>query len=292
MDETTVTAPDRPSGAAPGDLRRARRRAFKAALLVAVLLLLAGCGSSGKSTSATQPSSIEGTELEQLPVAPGAAAPPAIPAGSQHVDPAYLRSVFTDAQALWRHEFSAASHPFAPAGLVLFATTVHSGCGLQENSGPFYCAASRSIYLDTPFFEALARHAGVGPFAQAYVIGHEFGHHVQHLLGIDARVAAANHQDPAGENARSVRVELQADCLAGVWAHSAYSRGHVSVSDLEDALKTAALVGDDFQARAAGRTVDPGLFTHGSSEQRQRWFVTGYDSGRPGSCDTFAHPTV
>jgi uncharacterized protein len=157
-----------------------------------------------------------------------------------------------------------------------------------ENTGPFYCPASRTIYLDTPFFDALSRHTGVGAFAQAYVIGHEFGHHVQHLLGIDARVAAANKTDPHGTNARSVRVELHADCLAGVWAHSAYGRGHATTADLEDALKTAALIGDDFQARNAGKPVDPGLFTHGSSAQRQHWFATGFESGKPDSCDTFS----
>jgi predicted metalloprotease len=170
---------------------------------------------------------------------------------------------------------------------VIFSSSVHSGCGFQEGAGPFYCGADRGIYLDVSFFDLLARHAGLGGFAQAYVIGHEFGHHVQHLLGIDARVAAANHANPAGQNALSVRVELQADCLAGVWAHSAYSRDQLTVSDVQEKLKTAALIGDDFQARAAGKPVDPGLFTHGSSAQRQHWLATGFESGQPAACDTF-----
>jgi predicted metalloprotease len=129
---------------------------------------------------------------------------------------------------------------------------------------------------------------GLGGFAQAYVIGHEFGHHVQDLLGISGRVAAANEASPGGRNARSVRVEVQADCLAGVWAHSAYTRDELTISDIEEKLTTAALIGDDFQARAGGKVVDPGLFTHGSSAQRQHWLRTGFEAGHPEACDTFS----
>jgi predicted metalloprotease len=259
-------------------------------LVLVCVLLLAGCGSSSKSEShtATGSSTILGSEIGELPGAPTKSRLPPTPAPGAHVDPSYLRAVFADAQRFWGDEFAGGRLHYVPAGLVLFASTVHSGCGVQENTGPFYCPASRTIYLDTPFFAALAQQARLGGFAQAYIVGHEFGHHVQHLLGIDARVAAANKADPHGENARSVQVELQADCLSGVWAHSLYSREHVSVGDLEDALRTAALVGDDFQARAAGKTVDPGLFTHGSSAQRQHWLATGFESGRPDACDTFS----
>jgi predicted metalloprotease len=172
---------------------------------------------------------------------------------------------------------------------VIFSSSVHSsGCGPQEGVGPFYCGANRTIYLDVGFFDLLARRAGLGGFAQAYVLGHEFGHHAQHLLGIDRRVAAANHANPGGENALSVRVELQADCLAGVWAHSVYTRGELTPTDLEQKLNTAVLIGDDFHARAAGMTIDPGLFTHGSSAQRRHWLMTGFESGQPGACDTFS----
>ncbi len=196
--------------------------------------------------------------------------------------------MFTDAQRLWSEEFRAAGLTYAPAGLVMFVSSVHSGCGTHGDVGPFYCGADRTIYLDLGFFDLLARHAGLGGFAQAYVIGHEFGHHVQHLLGIDRRVAAANQANPAGQNALSVRVELQADCLAGVWAHSAYTRSELTTTDVEEKLRTAALIGDDFQARAAGRPVDPGLFTHGSSAQRRQWLRTGFESGDPDACDTFS----
>jgi predicted metalloprotease len=204
------------------------------------------------------------------------------------VDRAFLHAVFNDAQRFWHQQFAAAGLPYAPAQLVIFSSSVHSACGYQENVGPFYCPADRGIYLDVGFFDLFARALGLGGFAQAYVVGHEFGHHIQHLLGIDRRVAAANHTDPAGENARSVRVELQADCLAGVWAHSMYTRGELTVADLEDKLRKAAVIGDDFQARAAGRVADPGLFTHGSSAQRQRWLRTGFESGDPNACDTFS----
>jgi predicted metalloprotease len=177
-----------------------------------------------------------------------------------------------------------------PAQLTLFSQAVQSGCGAQADVGPFYCPANHGIYLDVRFFQLMAQRFGVGSFGQAYVVGHEFGHHVQNLLGISHRVAAADQQDPAGKNARSVRVELQADCLAGVWAHSVYQRGELTDDDLNQALKTAAVIGDDFQSRMAGQTVDPSLWTHGSSQQRQTWLKRGFEQGDPGACDTFTQP--
>jgi hypothetical protein len=204
------------------------------------------------------------------------------------VDRSFLEATFDDIQRFWQRQFNAAGLTYRPARLVIFSSIVRSGCGVQENVGPFYCPANHGIYLDAGFFDLLARQAGLGGFAQAYVIGHEFGHHIQQLLGIHSRVAAANQANPAGETALSVRVELQADCLAGVWAHSAYTRNELTVSDLEEKLKTAALIGDDFQARANGRPVDPGLFTHGSSAQRQQSLTTGFESGDAGACDTFS----
>jgi predicted metalloprotease len=215
-------------------------------------------------------------------------AAPSPPAGDTKVDRSFLERTFNDVQRFWRHEFDAAGLTYTAARLVIFSSRVNSGCGVQENSGPFYCPANHGIYLDVGFFDLLARHAGLGGFAQAYIIGHEFGHHLQQLLGIHRRVAEANQGSPAGKNARSVLVELQADCLAGVWAHSAYTRDELTASDIEEKLKTAALVGDDFQARANNKPADPGLFTHGSSAQRQQWLKTGFESGDPGACDTFA----
>ena len=204
------------------------------------------------------------------------------------MDRSFLRTSFNDAQRFWRQEFREAGQSYSPARLRLWSSRVRSACGLKENVGPFYCPADRTIYLDLSFFELLAHRAGLGGFAQSYVIGHEFGHHIQQLLGVHQRVAAANQENPAGENARSVRVELQADCLAGVWAHSQYSRDELSVADVQEKLRLAAVIGDDFQAQAAGKPVDPGLFTHGSSAQRQHWLGTGFESGDPSACDTFS----
>ena len=194
--------------------------------------------------------------------------------------------MFNDAQRFWRHEFTAAGLSYSPAQLVIFSSNVQSECGFHENAGPFYCPADHGIYLDVRWFDELARLAGVGAFAQAYIVGHEFGHHVQRLLGID--VGAAGERNPSRKNALSVAGEVQADCLAGVWAHSVYARGQLTISDLNDMLSKANVIGDDFAARAAGEPVDPGLFTHGSSAQRQHWLATGFESGDPNACDTFS----
>ena len=277
-------------------------------MVLIVCVLLTGCGSSapsnstqantGTTTSTTPPPSTTTTttpdtdpsgKLDTLPE--GAPRSEVLPAPPSSVTPvterSYLTAVFNDAQRFWEQEFSKAGVSYAPARLTMFASTVHSGCGIQSDTGPFYCGADRTVYLDLGFFELLARHAGVGRFGQAYIVGHELGHHVQFVLGISTRVGALNQQDPAGTNARSVRVELQADCLAGVWAHSSHARGQVTEADLTDALKTAALVGDDFQQNAAGHVADSALWTHGSSAQRQHWLMTGFQAGTPDACDTF-----
>ncbi len=275
--------------------RRWRRTSGLALALLGSALIAVGCGSSATTTGTTTHSStvsgamIAGHELGSLPKARAATIPAlSPPTGSTTVSRAFLEATFAEIQYFWQREFHAAGLTYQPARLELFSSKVDSGCGVQENAGPFYCPANHGIYLDLGFFDLLARQAGLGGFAQAYVLGHEFGHHIQQLLGIHDRVGAANQANPAGQNALSVRVELQADCLAGVWAHSAYTRGELSTSDLEGKLRTAALIGDDFQARSAGKPVDPGLFTHGSSAQRQQWLKTGFDSGEPGSCDTFS----
>jgi predicted metalloprotease len=271
-------------------------------LLIALLgvcaaLGAAGCGSSGSgSAPSTSPTStvgaqVQGDTIQKLPKAPEpSGAAPTQGSSSAADQEAYLRAVFQDAQALWRREFSAASQQYAPARLTLFSRAVHSGCGEQADVGPFYCPANHGIYLDLGFFRLLTQRFGIGGFAQAYIVGHEFGHHIQNLSGISQRVHAANQQDPAGENARSVRIELQADCLAGVWAHSVYTRGELSDHDIQQALKTAAVIGDDFGQRSAGHVVDSAMWTHGSSQQRQTWLKRGFEEGDPGACDTFSQP--
>lgn len=274
--------------------------------LVCAALLLAGCGSSGGSSAARSPTApaagetvtptatatatAESGELQRLPKAPTAAGAP--PSSASVSRERFLTAVFTDAERLWEREFDAAGQTYRPARLTIFRQEVDTACGTQDAGvGPFYCPASKGVYLDPTFFTALSARVGVrlGDFAQAYVVAHEVGHHVQFLLGIIPATAAADQADPAGESARSVRVELQADCFAGVWMHSAYQRGDLSDADLADALRAAAVVGDDFQQRKATGTVRPEAFTHGTSAQRQHWLRTGFVEGRPAACDTFSN---
>jgi predicted metalloprotease len=176
---------------------------------------------------------------------------------------------------------------------VLFAGGVPTGCGNADASvGPFYCPADSLVYLDLSFWNELAGRFGAGgDFAQAYVIAHEVGHHVQNQLGISAQVQDLEQDDPGAANGAdglSVRVELQADCLAGVWAHTTFERNLLEAGDLEEAIAAATAVGDDtIQRQAVGR-VRPDTFTHGTSAQRVRWFRRGYDSGSTDDCDTFS----
>jgi uncharacterized protein len=201
-----------------------------------------------------------------------------------------LPFVVDDVQRFWAEEFRRSGLSYEPAQVVVFRKAVSSGCGLASSAtGPFYCPLDRSVYLDLGFFRELAqRFQAPGDFAQAYVIAHEMGHHVQTLTGITGQVQRAIAEGAANPNALSVRQELQADCLAGVWSYSTYERRLLERGDLEEALRAAAAVGDDrIQKQTTGR-VDPETWTHGSSEQRRTWFLKGFDSGDPNACDTFS----
>jgi len=176
------------------------------------------------------------------------------------------------------------------AKLVLFRNATQTGCGVgQEAMGPFYCPLDQKIYIDLAFYDELRTRFGApGDFAQAYVLTHELGHHVQHLLGIDERVRRAQEANPDQANALSVRLELQADCYAGIWAHETQRQQMLETGDVEEALNAASSVGDDRIQRATRGRVNADTFTHGTSQQRATWFRRGFDSGNPKDCNTFA----
>ena len=204
----------------------------------------------------------------------------------------FASAVLAFTEDVWGEVYPAQiGRPYEPPSLVLYAGATDTACGYGEAAtGPFYCPADSRIYLDTDFFVTLDRQLGAGgDFAAAYVIAHEVGHHIQNELGILAEVNAQQRAgDSVAANQLQVRVELMADCLAGIWSREAGDRyGVLERGDLEEALNAAGRIGDDTLQREAGRVVRPDSFTHGSSAQRQRWFATGYDSGSVEACDTF-----
>ena len=171
-----------------------------------------------------------------------------------------------------------------------FAKAFNPGVALPEpKTGPFYCPADQKVYIDLSFFDELETKFGApGDFAQAYVLAHEIGHHVQTQLGISQKVRAAQSRNPSAVNDLSVRMELQADCFSGVWGHSTNQRNILEAGEVKEGLAAAAAVGDDRIQRQARGRVNPESFTHGSSAQRQQWFMRGFESGDVGACDTFA----
>jgi predicted metalloprotease len=205
----------------------------------------------------------------------------------------FVDAVTSDAQETWARHLGP---NYQPTKVVLFRDAIDSACGFaQSATGPFYCPADRLVYLDLGFFGELSQRLGApGDFAQAYVIAHEIGHHVQHLLGIDARVGS----DRSGADSAAVALELQADCYAGVWGHDASQSGRFQVGkvelepgDAEEALRAASSIGDDRLQRMSSGRVAPDRFTHGTSAQRMEWFQRGMQTGDPRRCDTFAART-
>ena len=202
----------------------------------------------------------------------------------------FVSFVLDDVQRNWSQILPQARNiPYRHAHLVLFRDAYPSGCGMaQEAIGPFYCPEDEKVYLDLGFFDELENRFGApGQFAQAYVIAHELGHHVQKILGIEPKVQRLRQERPDEANVLSVRLELQADCFAGVWGHSTAQRRIVDQSDVEEALNAAAAVGDDRLQRMARGRVSPETFTHGSSADRVRWFQRGFQSGEMSACNTF-----
>lgn len=212
-----------------------------------------------------------------------------VPTGAPTNDPAaeFVSVVLGDTEETWQRIFSSSGRQYREPVLVLFENQVRSACGgASAASGPFYCPADQKVYLDLSFFRELDQRFGApGDFASAYVVAHEVGHHVQHLLGINRQVNEAQQgSSRAGANALSVQLELQADCFAGVWGHHANRKNLLEAGDVEEGLQAAAAIGDD---RLTGGRVSPESFTHGTSEQRARWLRQGLSSGDVNGCDTF-----
>ena len=227
--------------------------------------------------------------------APGATqqapAPGATRSAPQDENARFVSTVLASTEDIWQETFQASGRDYRKPVLVLYRGSTRSACGTgQAAMGPFYCPGDEKVYLDLGFFETMRRQLGApGDFAQAYVVAHEVGHHVQHLLGITGRVdALRGRQSEAQANAMSVRLELQADCFAGVWAgRSQQAKNWLEQGDLEEAMNAAAQIGDDTLQQNAGGAVRPESFTHGSSAQRMRWFQRGFQSGQVSQCDTF-----
>jgi predicted metalloprotease len=202
----------------------------------------------------------------------------------------FVSFVLDDTQATWTSLLpQQTSRQYHHAKLVLFRNYTRSGCGGAESAtGPFYCPNDERVYIDLDFYEELKKRFGApGEFAQAYVIAHELGHHVQNILGIERKLRQLQEQNPRLEKSLSVKLELQADCFAGIWAHTTQERELLQKGDIESALRAASAVGDDRLQKMATGHVNPDSFTHGSSAQRMMWFQKGFDSGSIAACDTF-----
>jgi predicted metalloprotease len=257
-------------------------------IIVAIILffVLRSCGGGDGGFNVPDPTS----QFPQTP--PSGKGQGQVPKGpdpeAKQVD--FVSFVLDDVQTFWIGEFQAAGKPYENAQLNLFREGINTGCGSATSAvGPFYCPLDKQVYIDLSFFDELnKRFMAPGDFAQAYVIAHEFGHHVQQQLGIEQEVRSQSEANPDDSNELSIRLELQADCMAGLWGRSAYDEGLLESGDLEEGIGAAEAVGDDrIQEQTQGR-IDPESWTHGSSEQRQTWFRKGYDSGELSSCDTFS----
>ncbi|HMJ11427.1 MAG TPA: neutral zinc metallopeptidase, partial [Polyangiaceae bacterium] len=206
----------------------------------------------------------------------------------------FVSFVLDDAQSTWQKKFAEKGETYRNAKLVLFNQRTNSSCGYgSAATGPFYCPGDERVYLDLSFFRELSQRFGApGDFAQAYVIAHEVGHHVQNTLGVSQRVHESSRSQQRGPAGLSVRLELQADCFAGVWANATRHRDLLEKGDVQEGLAAATAIGDDRLQRSETGTVEPESWTHGSSEQRVRWFSRGYEQGTLEACDTFDTSTL
>lgn len=249
-------------------------------LLVAVVAQLLGVDISGLFTSGGG----DGTPSSRQSTTP--APPPGGDPEAEMID--FIRFVMKDIQDAFEVEFKAAGREYERAKLIVFREAIDTACGRSSSTiGPFYCPGDRHAYIDLSFYRDLRDRFGApGDFAQAYVLAHEVGHHVQTLSGIEKQVG--RFRGEKARNLASVKQELQADCYAGVWGHHAQGKKLLEIGDLEEALKAAEAIGDDRLQKQAGVEVDPETFTHGTSAQRKKWFRRGFDTGKLEACDTFA----
>ena len=222
---------------------------------------------------------------------PGTGISQADPARDQAEKPLvdFVTFVLNDAQKTWAATLSDQGVQYRHAKLVLFRNSIDSACGMaQSASGPFYCPTDEKVYIDLAFYSELKQRFGApGEFAEAYVLAHVVGHHVQKLLGIERKVVEAEKANPRQANVYSQKLELQADCFAGIWGHSTEQRNLLEAGDVESAIRAAAAVGDDRLQKMETGHVSPDSFTHGSSAERTRWFRTGFDAGNIPACNTF-----
>lgn len=232
----------------------------------------------------------DGSGATSSATAADSAAPPATESAAEHREVQFVSFVLDDVQQTWAKILPQEGVAYQDAKLVLFRDGVQSGCGQAETEmGPFYCPVDEKVYIDLGFYDELRDRFGApGEFAQAYVLAHELGHHVQRLEGIDARMRRMQQQHPDQANELSVKMELQADCYAGVWGHTTEQRQLLDPGDIEAGLRAAASVGDDRLQKMATGHVSPESFTHGTSAQREAWFKRGLESGDPKACDTFS----
>jgi len=266
-------------GEAPPKVSRGMKVGGGGAVLLVILALIAKAAGVD----------IPGLEPSQPPSQSGP------PKGQQGPDPDaelfdFINYVVDDIQPTFAKVFAKSGKQYRDAKLKVFREAVDTGCGLSSSAiGPFYCPPDEKAYIDLSFYKQLRADLGApGDFAQAYVLAHEFGHHCQNVLGVDEMVRRETARDRSRESDLSVRTELQADCLAGVWAKDSSQRKLVEAGDIEEAIRAAAAIGDDRLQKMAGQRVNPETFTHGSSDQRVRWFKRGYEQGTLEACDTFS----
>jgi len=254
------------------------------AIILLVLSLL-----TGKNFFSAFDGSGGGGAVQQQPAGPPGETATVSQTPEEAKEVEFISFVLNDVQDTWAKIFQEQGRQYQRSTLVLFRDLTETGCGYgQAASGPFYCPRDGKVYIDLAFFDELDRRFGApGDFAQAYVLAHELGHHLQNLTGVSDKVHEAMQRDEGNASEYSVRLELQADCYAGVWGHSAAQRNVLEPGDTEEGLAAASSVGDDRLQKMSGRSVNPDSFTHGSSQQRMEWFQRGFQSGRLSDCDTF-----